>query len=41
MQAKMWYGEFKNAIEARQLQDMCNDKLERSKAKEKCTSMSR
>lgn len=34
-EAKMWYGEFKNAIEARQLQDMCNDKLERSKAKEK------
>jgi hypothetical protein len=35
LQAKLWYGEFKNATEARQLQDLCNGQLERSKGNEK------
>jgi hypothetical protein len=34
-EAKLWYGEFKNATEARQLQDLCNGQLERSKGNEK------
>lgn len=39
-QAKQWYNDFKTAIDAWQLQELCNDKLERSKAKENCTNRS-
>jgi len=37
IQAKKWYNEFKNIVDAWQLQELCNEKLERSKGVAVCT----